>query len=161
MSKQFWIFFAIGVIAVVIGVSMTWETTKGAHLEVEGRILHVRTLAATPKSTIVIVDFRETNSSDVKFEVKNIEMKLDGVTEEAGQSISKADLNNIFEYMKEAGPKYNEPQSMGDVLRPHSTVERMVAAKFDVVESAVKARKGLRLRIEDMDRTTLELAEKK
>jgi hypothetical protein len=161
MSKQFWIFFGIGVVAVVIAASMTWETTKGAHLELDAKILHVRTVPASPKATIVVVDFRETNPSDVSFEVKNIEMKLDGVTDEPGAIISKADLNNIFEYMKVIGPRFNDPQSMGDIVRPHTNVDRMVAARFEVSEQAVESRKAVRIRIEDMDRTTVEMVEKK
>jgi hypothetical protein len=161
MNKQFWIFFAIGLVAVAIVASMSWETTKGAHLELDAKILHVRTVPASPKATIVVVDFRETNPSDVSFEVKNIEMKLDGVTDEPGAIIAKADLNNIFEYMKQIGPKFNEAQSMGDMVRPHTNVDRMVAARFEVSEDKVESRKAVRIKIEDMDRTTVEMVEKR
>lgn len=162
MSRQFWIFFGIGAVVVAIGASMTWETTKGAHLEVEGRILHVRTMPASPKATIVVVDFRVNDPSDVSFEVKNIEMKLEGVKDEpTGAIISKYDLNNIFEYMKQIGPKFNDALSMGDIIRPRTNVDRMVAARFEVSESEVEARNDIRIKIEDMDRTTVEMVEKK
>ena len=162
MSKQFWIFFAIGLVVVAIGASMTWETTKGAHLELECRILHVRTLAVSPQATIVIVDFRETNPSDVSFEVKNVEMKLEGVKDDpAGQIISKYDLNTVFQYMKLIGPKFNEALSTGDVIRPHQNGDRMVGARFELPERSMEGRSAVRIRIEDIDRTTVEMVEKK
>lgn len=161
MSKQFWIFFGIGLVAVAITVGLTLESSKGNHLELDGRILHVRLLSLNPKATIVVVDFRETNPSDVRFIVKNIEVTLDGVKDApAGQVISKFDLKTIFDNMKIVGPKFNDALSAGDVVAPHQTVDRMVGARFELGEQAVAQRSAVRIRIEDLDRTVAELVEK-
>ena len=97
MTKQFWIFFGIAAVVVGIVVAIVWEGNKGAHLELDGRILHVRTLALNPDATIVIVDFREVNPSDVTFIVKDVEIKLLGIPgEPVGKMISRVDLNTIF-----------------------------------------------------------------
>jgi hypothetical protein len=161
VSKQFWIFFAIGLVVVGITVMFTMESTRGNHLELDGRILHVRTLSVNPHATIVVVDFRENNPSDVRFIVKNIEMALIGVKDEpTGQIISKYDLKTVFENMKLVGPKFNEALSTGDVVEPHQTVDRMVGARFELGESAVEGRTAVRIRIEDLDRTVAELVEK-
>jgi hypothetical protein len=95
VTKQFWIFFGIAAVVVGIVVAIVWEGNKGAHLELDGRILHVRTLALNPKATIVIVDFREVNPSDVTFIVKDVEIKLLGVPgDPVGQTISRSICNS-------------------------------------------------------------------
>lgn len=161
MSKQFWVFFGIGLIAVGITVALTMESTKGNHLELDGRILHVRLLSLNPRATIVVVDFRETNPSDVRFIVKNIEVTLDGVKDApAGQVISKYDLKTVFDNLKIVGPKFNDALSTGDLIAPHQTVDRMVGARFELGEQAVAQRSAVRIRIEDLDRTVAELVEK-
>ena len=161
VSKTFWIFFAIAAVVVAVVVGATWEGTKGAHLELDGRILHVRTLALDPKATIVIVDFRETNPSDVRFVVKNVEMTLDGVSAEPGQIVPKSDLTTLFEYKKILGPKYNDALSLGDTVAPHQTVDRMVGARFELSEAAIEGRKAVHLKFEELDRAVAELVEEK
>jgi hypothetical protein len=161
VSKQFWVFFGIGLIAVAITVGVTMESTKGNHLELDGRILHVRLLSLNPKATIVVVDFRETNPSDVRFIVKNIEVTLDGVKDApAGQVISKYDLKTVFDNLKIVGPKFNDALSAGDLIAPHQTVDRMVGARFELGEQAIERRTAVRIQIEDLDRTVAELVEK-
>src|SRR5579871_1486468 len=146
VSKTFWIFFAIAIVAAAIVAGMIWEGTKGAHLELDGKILHVRTLALNPKATIVIVDFRETNPSDVKFMVKDVQMTLEGVDTDPGQIVPKADLATLFEYEKLLGPKFNDALSPGDTVAPHQTLDRMVGARFEVSEAVVQSRKAVHLK---------------
>jgi hypothetical protein len=161
VSKQFWIFFGIGLVAVGITIALTMEGTRVNHLELDGRILHVRLLSLNPHATIVVVDFRETNPSDVRFIVKNIEVTLDGVKDApAGEVISKFDLKTVFDNMKIVGPKFNDALSTGDLIAPHQTVDRMVGARFEMGEQAVAGRSAVRIRIEDLDRTVAELVEK-
>src|SRR6185295_7533962 len=127
MSKTFWIFLVVGLIAVAIAVSMTWDASKGGHLQLDGQIRHVRTFAASPKATIMIVDIHENNPSDIGFKIKDVQMTLDGVSGDAtGKLISKYDLNNIFAAMKEIGPKFNEAFGMGDVIQPRSSSDMMI-----------------------------------
>ncbi|HLW77871.1 MAG TPA: hypothetical protein VKS01_12820 [Bryobacteraceae bacterium] len=159
VSKTFWIFFGIAVAGAAIVAGVIWQGTKGAHLELDGRILHVRTYAVNPKATIVIVDFRETNPSDVSFTVKDVQMTLEGVNTEPGQIVSRHDLNTLFQYEKLLGPKYNDSLSTGDQIAPHQTVDRMVGARFEVGESAIEARKAVHVQFLDLYRAVAELKE--
>ena len=81
MSKGFWIFLAVG-LAVVGGLIFTMLTaTQGAHLRLEGKILKVRVLALPGSAaSIVIVDFRATNPSDVPFVVNSVTLHLEPAT---------------------------------------------------------------------------------
>lgn len=162
MSKGFWIFLAAG-LAVVGGLIFTMLTaTQGAHLRLEGKILKVRVLALPGSgASIVIVDFRATNPSNVPFVANAVTLHLEPATGDAaeGRTISKSDIENIFNYQKLLGPKYNEVLSLQDRIPAHQTVDRMAGARFELAEAIVNARKSLTLRIEDVDGTAAELAE--
>jgi hypothetical protein len=78
-----------------------------------------------------------------------------------GASISKPDVDNVFKYEKLLGPKYNDVLSIRDRVAPHQTVDRMVGARFELPESQIDVRKGLRLRIEEVDGAVAQIGEKK
>ena len=98
MSKGFWIFLALG-LAVVGGLIFTMLTaTQGAHLRLEGKILKVRVLALPGRAaSIVVVDFRVTNPSNVPFVVNSVTLHLEPATGDPanGATISKNDVENV------------------------------------------------------------------
>ena len=153
MSKQFWTFLGIGLAVVAVAVAMTLWGTRGSHLELDGKILKVRVLSLNPNASIVVVDFRAANPSDLVFLVKNVTMTLTPATGEAveGTPISKFDVENVFKYEKLLGEKYNDVLSIRDKIAPHQTADRMVGARFELGEAAIDARKSIQLQIEDMD----------
>ena len=51
MSKQFLIFFGVGVVVIVIAVVTILSANKGSHLELKGNILKVRTGALSDNET--------------------------------------------------------------------------------------------------------------
>lgn len=162
VSKQFWILLAAGLAIVAAGLGLLLVGTKGNHLELTGAILHTRVLALNPKASIVIVDFRAKNPSDIPFVVKSVAIMLDpgkGETLE-GQSVSKPDVENLFKYEKLLGPKFNDVLSIRDKIAPHQSVDRMAGARFELSESAIDARKSIVVRIEDLDGTIAELTDK-
>jgi hypothetical protein len=156
-------FLGIGLAVVALGVGVTLLSTKGAHLELDGRILHVRVLSLNPNASIVVLDFRAKNPSDVQFVVKNVELILEPASGGplTGASISKADVDNVFKYEKILGPKYNDVLSIRDKIGARQSVDRMDGARFELGETAIDARKSIKLRIEDMDGTIAEIVEKK
>jgi len=162
MSKGFWIFLVAG-LAVVGGLIFTMLTaTQGAHLRLEGKILKVRVLALPGSvASIVIIDFRATNPSDVPFVVNSVTLHLQPATGDAvdGNTISKNDIENIFRYQKLLGPKYNNTLSLQDRIEPHKIADLMAGARFELPEAAVNSRKSIKVRIEDVDGASAELTE--
>jgi|SRR5580700_10987309 hypothetical protein len=156
-------FLGIGLAVVAAGLGITLLSTKGAHLELDGRILHVRILSLNPNASIVVLDFRAKNPSDVQFVVKNVEIVLEPASGEplTGASISKADVDNVFKYEKILGPKYNDVLTIRDRIGAHESVDRMDGARFELGESAIDSRKSIKVRIQDMDGTIAEIVEKK
>ena len=122
----------------------------------------VRVLALTGSgASLVILDFRATNPSNVPFVANSVTLHLQPATGDAvdGQTISKADIENVFRYEKLLGPKYNPILSLQDRIPPHQTVDLMAGARFELPEAAINARKAIRIRIEDVDGTAAELSE--
>jgi hypothetical protein len=153
MSKRLLIFFGVGVVAVAIAVGVILSTNKGAHLQLVGKILKVRTGALGEGNSIAVMDFRVANPSDKPFVVRIVEIAveqkdgtmLDGVT------VAKSDLKQLFQYNRYLGDQYNDGLGLQDVIPPHSTVDRMVAAHFELSDADLEKAKTLHLSIQDVD----------
>jgi hypothetical protein len=163
VDKRILIFLAG--LAVVGGLAFVMLTANsGARLRLDGKILKVRVLALPDGAAcIVVVDFRATNPSDVRFVGSSVTLRLDPASGEPveGAPISKTDVENVFRYEKLLGPQYNPVYSLQDRIDPHQTVDRMTAARMPLPEAAINSRKALRLRIEDVDGAVAELGEAK
>lgn len=162
MSKQFFILLGVGLAIVAAGIGLLLVGTKGNHLELTGSILHTRVLPLNDKASLVILDFRLRNPSDVPFVVKSVTIQLTPLSGEPvdGIPISKPDVENVFKYEKLLGPKFNDVISIRDRVDPHQQMDRMAGARFDMTDSAIDSRKSIQLRIEDMDGTVAEIGEK-
>jgi hypothetical protein len=160
VSKQFWLFLVVG-LAIVGGLLYTWlETTEDRFLRLDGSILKVRVLAMG-QASLAVADFRVSNPSGVPFVVRSVEMSLDPESGDpvAAAIVSRTNVEQVFRAMKLIGPKYSDVLTIEDRVLPNATVDRMAVGRFELPESAVAARKTLRLKIEDVDGTVAELTE--
>jgi hypothetical protein len=153
MSKQFLIFFGVGVVAVVAAVFAIMYTHKGAHLELKGEILKIRTGALSDQDSIAVIDFRVENISDVPFVVRLVEVTLDKQNGPPQESaiISKMDLHQLFQFNRFLGDQYNDSLSIKDQIAPHQKVDRMVAARFDIPNKELESSKTIHLSVQDLD----------
>src|SRR5260370_29539021 len=110
MTKQFWIFLAVGLAVVGALVSGILVGTKSSHLELTGSILKVRVLALGDKASLVVLDFRLKNPSSVPFVVSSVEMKLEPGSGEpiTGSEVSRVDIESVFQSQKLIGPHFND-----------------------------------------------------
>lgn len=153
MSKQLMIFVGVGLVVVIAAIFLVVTGNKGSHLQLQGKIMKVRTGALDDGNSIAVMDFRVENPSDVPFMVRNVDItieKPDGSMEQA-VTISKADLKQMFQYNRFLGDQYNDGLGMRDTIAPHSTVDRMVAGHFEVSQKVLDTAKAVHLSIEDMD----------
>ncbi len=153
MSKQFLIFFGVGVVVIAVSVWGILYSHRGAHLELQGKILKIRTGALSDNDSIAVLDFRAQNISDVPFVVRVVEVtaeKPDGGTVES-VIISKMDLHQLFEFNRFLGDQYNDSLSLKDKIAPHETVDRMVAARFEIPNKELESVKTIHLSIQDVD----------
>ena len=153
MSKRLLIFFGIGVVAVAIAVGLIVTGNKGAHLQLQGKILKVRTGALGEGNSIAVMDFRVENPSDKPFVVRVVDIALEQKNGEMldGVTVSKADLKQLFQYNRFLGDQYNDGLGLQDTIAPHSMVDRMVAARFEVSNDDLVKAKAVHLSIQDVD----------
>jgi hypothetical protein len=153
MSKQILIFAGIGLVALAIAVVVILAGNKGAHLQLEGKIMKVRTGPLGDGNSIAVMDFRVNNPSDVPFIVREVDISLEKPNGEMveGVTVSKADLKQMFQYNRFLGDQYNDGLGLQDKIAPHSTVDRMVAAHFEVGEQDLEKAKAVHVSIQDVD----------
>jgi hypothetical protein len=153
MNKRLLIFVGIGVLAVGVAVFLTVTGNEGSHLQLQGKILKVRTGALGETNSIAVLDFRVENPSDIPFVVGNVEMSVEKKNGEMADGIttSKADLKQLFQYNRFLGDQYNEGLGMKDTIAPHSMVDRMVAARFEMSSKDLDSSKTVHLSLHDVD----------
>jgi hypothetical protein len=153
MSKQFAIFFGIGVVVIAIAVVLILSSTKGSHLVLNGKVLKVRTGALSEDDSIAVMDLRMENPSNLAFVVRQVEVTLekkDGSMAD-GLVVAKGDLKQLFQYNRFLGDQYNDSLTIKDQIAPHATVDRMLAARFEVKKDDLEAAKAIHVSIQDMD----------
>jgi len=162
VSAKFPIFFGISIVLLLLGLWFGWFSTADARLEVTGEILKVRTLELTPETTLVMLDFRMKNESNVDFVLKEAILHWtseDGADHEM-DPVSRPDLDRILQYAKQAGPKFNETFVMREKLGGKAMLDRMASGVAKVSEPAFAKRKNLFLRLTDMDGKAFDLKER-
>ncbi|HLN00964.1 MAG TPA: hypothetical protein VK335_16870 [Bryobacteraceae bacterium] len=163
LNRTFLTGLGVGLVVVAIAVAWMFYMQRGAHIEPAGKILKVRTLALDENSSVAIVDFRVTNSSDYAVVVREVDVTLDAPNGSAvdGQTVSEGDARRLFQYYPILGPKYNDSLIIRDRIKPHATLDRMIAARFEMPVAKLDARKRLRLSVVDVDGPSGELIETK
>ncbi len=153
MNKRILIFFGAAAVVITIAIVLILSANKGAHLQLEGKILKVRTGSLAEGHSIAVMDFRVTNPSDVPFIVRIVEISLEKANGEMvdGVTVSKADFKQLFQYNRFLGDQYNDGLGLKDTIAPHSTVDRMVAAHFEVDDKDLDKAKAIHLSVQDVD----------
>ena len=153
MSKNILIAFAVGLVCVAIAVAMIFHMQRGAHIEVTGKILKVRTAPLEDKAAVLVADFRVTNPADYPFLVNKVSLIVVDASgkEIEGDTISETDAKRIFDALPLLGPKYNPSLILREKIAPHATIDRMTSARFEVPDATLQARRNLILRIEEAD----------
>jgi hypothetical protein len=162
LSRNFLVALGIGLVVVAVLVFGTLVKTKGAHLTLAGKVMHVRTLSTDPQNSIVVIDFRVRNEAQIPFmsrEAKVILTKADG-SEVEGDTIAQTDMDRVFDYYKTLGPKYNPVLIQRDRIKGGETLDRMVAASIALPEADIEKRKNVTVRLFDVDGPTFDIKEK-
>ena len=150
-----------GLVAVVCMVGFVFYVQRGAHIELKGAVLKVRTQSMDENSSVAVVDFRFVNPSNYPFVVQEVDVSIvdkDGKTVE-GMQVSELDARRLFEYYPALGQKYNDSLIMRDKIPGRASMDRMIVSRFDVPESVLESRRYLKVRIVDVDGPEAELRE--
>jgi hypothetical protein len=162
MSRNTVIAFVVGAVCVIVAVTGIVYMQRGAHLELPGGILKARTAALDENSSVAMLDFRLTNTSDYPAVVRTVlvyaEEKNGNRLE--GQTISDPDAQRVFDGIKLLGTKYLQSLVTRDRLPARATWDRMIGARFEVPDGRLQSRKRFVISIEEIDGRFFEIAEK-
>lgn len=150
-----------GLVAVAAAVGAVFYMQRGAHVELKGAILKVRTQAMDESSAVAIVDFRFVNPSNYPFVVREVQVWLedkDGKRLE-GMVVSESDARRLFQYYPLLGQKFNDSLLVRNKVAGRQSMDRMIAARFEIPDEKLQARRRLGVRIEDVDGPVSELVE--
>src|SRR5712691_451886 len=152
-----------GLLVVVCAVGGVLFMQRGAHVELKGAILKVRTQAMDESSSVAVVDFRFENTSNYPFVVRQVDVSIEDKDGKAveGAAVSELDARRLFQYYPALGQKYNDSLLIRDKIPGRQTMDRMIVARFEVQEAALQSRKKLIVRVMDVDGPVAELPEVK
>jgi hypothetical protein len=162
MNKNFAIAFGVGLACIAAAVFGVFFIQRGAHMELPGKVLKVRTAALDDNSCVAVLDFRVTNPSDVLFVVRNVTLEMEDAEGKSylGQVAADTDAKRLFEALPVLGQKFNDSLLMRDKIAAHTSQDRMVAARFEAPVARLDARKRFLIRIEEVDGKSFELLER-
>jgi hypothetical protein len=161
MRLRLAVFVLLGLAVAGTGVALVFYAQRGAHLVIQGSVSKVRTVATDENGSVAIVDFRFANVADYRWVVRKVDVSVtdaQGYTV-PGSTVSEVDAARLFEYFPLLGQKFNDSLLARARLEPHQIVDRMIAARFEIPEAQLQARKSLRIRIEDVDGAVSEISE--
>ena len=153
------IFLLVGLIVATAIVGIVLFLNRGARVRLTGDIQKVRNHILDENATLVVADFRVTNPSSVPFVVRSVDVILeraDGAASE-GSTISEIDAKRVFEHAPEIGQRFNSSLIAREQIRPQETMDRMIAARFELPLAKVENSQTLRLRITDVDGAVSEI----
>jgi len=153
MSRTLLITFGIGIVVVAIAVWGIVRIERGGHVELTGTILKVRTAPLDEQSAAAVIDFRVTNPSDYPFQVRGVTVVLENQNgaQTEGSTVSETDARQLMAGVPLLGDKYNPSLMVRERVPAHTTLDRMIAARFEVPDSQLQARKRFLVRIEEVD----------
>jgi len=162
MKTNFAMAFGIGLVCIAAAIFGVFYMQRGAHMELPGKVLKVRTAALDENSSVAVLDFRVTNPSNVLFMVRvvTVEMEDNEGKSYLGQVAADTDAKRLFEALPILGQKYNDTLLMRDKIPGHTSQDRMVAARFEAPVTRLDARKRFVIRIEEVDGKEYELSER-
>ena len=163
MRKNFLIALGIGIVCIALAAVWVVHMQRGAYVDLPGKVLKVRTAPLDEASSVAVVDFRVSNPADYPFVVRKVAVAMEDSAgnESEGQTISELDARQLFQAIPLLGQKFNDTLLMRDSIPPRSSWDRMVAARFEVPQARLEARKRLVVRIEEVDGKVFDLSETK
>jgi hypothetical protein len=153
MKKPLVLAFSLAVVIVLAIIAGVFWVQRGAHLELRGQILKVRTAPLDENHSVAVVDFRFQNPADYEYDVKEVTVTVQDKagTNIAGMTISEMDAQHLFEAIPLLGEKYNPSLIVRNRIAPHATEDRMIAASFAIPEQQLDMRRAIMVRVEEAD----------
>ncbi len=136
-----------GVVVAGLIIVYNW----GATPRLEGEITGVRTLGMDGSSSVAIVNFAASNSSNYELWINRRELAIigQGGHQFEGRILSVFDIQQLFKYFPALGGMRDEPLIDNRHLAPGEAVRGLVAARFEVPKHELDIRQEIVFRTVD------------
>ncbi|HTP87494.1 MAG TPA: hypothetical protein VMJ34_11100 [Bryobacteraceae bacterium] len=153
MDKRLLIPVLIGIAVVAVAVVFILSGTKGAHLELQWKLVKPRVGALDENSSAVVADFRIENPSDVRFMVGDVTATLTTAKGETldGQIVARSDVPQLLQFNRLLGNQYNPVLTVRDEIKPHVMFDRMVAVRFETPLAELQKAQKMTLSLHEVD----------
>lgn len=154
--------FGIGGGVIVLAVAAILFMQRGAHLDLPGQILKVRTATIAEGTSVAMLDFRVSNTSDYPAEVRTVRVFMDDKSgnRAEGRTMPDDDAQRVFDALPTLGQKYNKSLILRDRIPGKATWDRMIGATFPMSEDQLRAaKKTFVVSIEEIDGAIFEITE--
>ena len=154
-------YLGLGMAGVTALVAFLVWLNRGSHIELRGRIQKVRFQAMDENSAVVILDFRFVNPANYAFVVRTVKVLHDDTEgkETEGMVVSEVDARRLFQYYTALGQKFNDSLLAREKVAPRHSMDRMIAARFEMPQSRLEQRARFRILVEDVDGAVSEISE--
>src|ERR1700730_18105779 len=134
---------AVGVVVIALAIAGLLFVQRGSRLQLPGKILKVRTAPLDESSSVTVIDFRVANPSDLEFMVRSVSVEMEDKQGKSylGQVSAEMDIKALFEGVPLFGQMFNGTLVAGKRIPPHTSTDRMVAARFQAPEAMLQERK--------------------
>ena len=125
-----------------------WDATP----RLEGDVTQVRTLGMDAESSVAILNFVATNTSNYEISVSSREMEIvdaEGNLRQ-GKILSVFDVQQLFKYFPALGGMGDEPLTDNRRLAPGELVRGLSAARFEIPKHELDERQEIILRTLDI-----------
>src|SRR3954447_13165994 len=162
MRNNFAVAFGVGLAAVAMLVGGILYMQRGDAIDLQGKILKVRTAPLDENSTIAVLDFRINNPSNILLEIRQVTLEMEDTAGKSamGDVVSEGDAKRVFEAVPSLGPKFLTTLGMRERIAPHSTGDHMVAVRFQAPMAQVDARKRFILHVDEADGKSFDYVER-
>ncbi|HYZ83774.1 MAG TPA: hypothetical protein VE621_05205 [Bryobacteraceae bacterium] len=152
---------ALAIVGAFVGAGLF--VTKDNRLKLTGKVLQVRSYAISPETSIAVIDLSLKNPSTQQFQLGETAVELvkrDGSTV-PGEIASNAEADRFFQYYPVLGKRYNPSLVRKTILNSGAGRDYMLSVRFDVPDSEIQNRKGVRIKLVDVDGVGSEITEQR
>jgi hypothetical protein len=161
MSELLKRILTFGLLGALLVAGAIYFYNEGATPTLAGEITEVRTLAMDEASSVAVVNFSGTNTSDRIVFIHQRELTItdeDGATH-IGLPVQVTDVQNLFKYFPILGGMKDAPLLPRTEIEPGSELRGLVAARFDMPKHELDTRKSLLLKFYNDQNRSTELSE--
>lgn len=161
MSEMLKRILTFGLLGALLVAGAIYFYNEGATPTLAGEITEVRTLAMDEASSVAVVNFAGTNTSDriVFIHQREVSITDENGVPHVGLPVQVSDVQNLFQYFPILGGMKDAPLLPRTEIEPGTELRGLVVARFNLPKHELDARKSLVVKFYNDQKRYTELSE--